>query len=131
MPYKEKGKWNEWRRRRRASLVRELERVYGDACECCGERGVPLEWHHVGGVEKAFCVGTMVGQVRRERLMAEVGKCVRLCEVCHAGVTEGARREGGHDDAWAEMCEGEADRGIGGTSGAGVRNCDIARVDGG
>src|SRR5947207_9770210 len=52
-------------------------------CADCGERHPAcLDFHHVNG-EKSAPIGRMSSSASRERLDAEIAKCIVLCSNCH------------------------------------------------
>lgn len=42
-----------------------------------------MDLHHVDPTTKEFTIATALKKVGYERLVAEIGKCVALCAVCH------------------------------------------------
>ena len=83
----------EWRENRRIKQrdERRERAVWWDAykytlqCSICGERRVPcLDFHHVDPTTKDFEVASMVYEQRsKEKILAEVDKCIVLCSNCH------------------------------------------------
>lgn len=55
------------------------------ACRCsCGvSDGVCLDYHHLDPATKSFGVANKAPTVSRERLLAEIAKCIVLCGNCH------------------------------------------------
>tara|TARA_Y100000034_G_C6906169_1_gene420554 strand:- start:401 stop:718 length:318 start_codon:yes stop_codon:yes gene_type:complete len=54
-------------------------------CETCGEdHPATLDFHHVDGSQKEFNISRMAkGGLGKERILAEIAKCMVLCSNCH------------------------------------------------
>jgi hypothetical protein len=75
-----------WQQRRREEIRAWFaELKSGRECERCGERRPHcLQFHHVDAEDKDTEVATAVGYgFSRERIIAEVAKCIVLCANCH------------------------------------------------
>ena len=69
--------------KRRAAWVRTMKT--GQRCHDCKAttRPADLDWHHVDAKTKEFRIAWGVFRVSRERILAEISKCVLLCRPCH------------------------------------------------
>ena len=77
---------SEYDRLRRHKRALELLEYKGGKCQHCGVRDLEhleiYDYHHVNGKEKLFNVG---GQLLapKDKIYAEVDKCLLLCANCH------------------------------------------------
>src|SRR5690348_15352620 len=57
----------------------------GFSCIICGEsEPACIDFHHLQGDEKIVNVADLLrNRVSKERIIAEIGKCVALCANCH------------------------------------------------
>jgi len=76
-------KHRQWTRARRTKAVLWLHEQKNKPCADCGQMYPPcvMEFHHVRG-KKSFSIGSRIS-ANRERVMAEIAKCVLLCSNCH------------------------------------------------
>jgi hypothetical protein len=75
-----------WQKRRRAEIRQWFEALRATkSCECCGERTPEcLQFHHRDRATKLIEVSKAVARAwRKERIRAEIAKCVVLCANCH------------------------------------------------
>lgn len=68
--------------RRRAEAIEYL----GGKCIDCGHAEM-LEFDHVNPAEKSANIGALFASANKEKLQAEIDKCVLRCVACHAHIT--------------------------------------------
>lgn len=98
MPYKDPEKnrkckrdWARKNRRVKSALpyVKAKKQIIFEAknhpCAICKHvfPTAAMDLHHVDPTTKEFTIATALKKVGYERLVAEIGKCVALCAVCH------------------------------------------------
>lgn len=76
MPYKDKEQKREHARKWKAA--RRAEYSDNRVCEYCGKPAT--DWHHLDPDKKE---GHNIWTWKRERIEAELAKCVPVCEKCH------------------------------------------------
>ena len=80
-PEQKRAYQREWCRRRRAEFIE------GRSCEQCGS-AAELEFHHVDPETK---ITHRLWSYSKERIAAELAKCVVLCDGCHNALHMAAR----------------------------------------
>src|SRR5690554_4536093 len=74
-----------WRTKTKENLVKAM----GGKCVCCGYNKCnrALSFHHLDPSEKDFSFGNVRANPRSiEKIIAEVKKCVMVCNNCHAEI---------------------------------------------
>lgn len=86
--------YRNWKRQIRIDRITYLRELFGNKCQICGynKSQRALNFHHVNESSKQFNVGGIRAEMRMERLLDEVSKCVLICTNCHAEIHDGTAK---------------------------------------
>ena len=85
MPVNDRSYYRAYITQRRSQNREWLNSLKADGCIKCGEtETICLDYHHIDPSNKEFAISSaLIHNISRERVLAEISKCVLLCANCH------------------------------------------------